>query len=400
MKDVVVKIVGGGTPSRKNERYYQGDIPWVTVKDLISSSISDTQEKITLKAIEESATNLIPKSNVIIATRMALGKAFINEVDVAINQDLKALIPNKEKIIPKYLLYVYLSNKEKIESLGSGTTVKGIRLEQVNELELFVPAIAEQKKITTILSSIDEAIEKTEAIIERTEEVKKGFMQQLLTKGIGHTRFKKTKIGEIPEKWEVVKLKDVLELVTRPLSMKDEEGYQLVTVKRRNGGIVPREVLKGKEIKVKSQFYIKKGDFLISKRQIVHGACEVVPSNLDGAIVSNEYHTLLSKSNLEMDFFKWYSRTPLMMNYFLLSSVGVHIEKMLFRVEDWFKREIVLPPLEEQVEIVKTLSSIQNSININQEYLNKLQHLKKGLMQSLLTGKIRVKIDEAEVTQV
>ncbi|PFE93425.1 restriction endonuclease subunit S [Bacillus thuringiensis] len=336
--------------------------------------------------------------DILFSVRAPVGDVNIANEECAIGRGLSAI--KSIKASQQFLYFFLQSYKKEWGKVQQGSTFEAINKNDLAELNVFTPPLHEQQKIAAILSSVDIAIEKTTAIIEQTEKVKKGFMQQLLTKGIGHTRFKKTKIGEIPEKWEVVKLKDVLRLITRPLSMKDEEEYQLVTVKRRNGGVVPREVLKGREIKVKSQFYIKTGDFLISKRQIVHGACEVVPPNLDGAIVSNEYHTLLSKSNLDMDFFKWYSRTPLMMNYFLLSSVGVHIEKMLFRVEDWFKREIVLPPLEEQVEIVKTLSSIQNSININQEYLKKLQYLKKGLMQSLLTGEIRVKVDEVEVTQV
>ena len=72
-----------------------------------------------------------------------------------------------------------------------------------------LPPISEQKKIAEILTTVDEAIEKTDQIIEKTKEVKKGLMQKLLTRGIGHKKFKKTEIGEIPEEWEFGRLSDI-----------------------------------------------------------------------------------------------------------------------------------------------------------------------------------------------
>jgi len=111
----------------------------------------------------------------------------------------------------KFLLYTLLSDnfRRKLLSLATISANTNINQEALSSLEVPVPPIAEQHKIAAILSSVDEAIEKTEAIIEQTEKVKKGLMQQLLTKGIGHTKFKKTEIGEIPEEWEVKELKDL-----------------------------------------------------------------------------------------------------------------------------------------------------------------------------------------------
>lgn len=226
--EVVEKIIGGGTPSREVKEYYKGNIPWFTVKDLTYHRLSKSQEYITESALENSSTNLIPRGNVIVATRIALGRAFINEVDAAINQDLKALIPNKRKITAEYLLYSILHKANIIEKMGTGTTVKGIRLEQLKSLLIHVPPIKEQKKIASILSTVDRAIEKTEAIIEQTEKVKKGLMQQLLTKGIGHTKFKKTEIGEIPEEWEVKTIGEIgsLKSGTTPSREKAELYYK------------------------------------------------------------------------------------------------------------------------------------------------------------------------------
>ncbi|WP_169787900.1 restriction endonuclease subunit S [Alicyclobacillus ferrooxydans] len=320
-----------------------------------------------------------------------------------INQHIARVRVVKNDVLnPLFLLY-YI-NSEKVRNhfyfVKTGLAYPQISLKQVQELQVPIPPKVEQDKIAAILTSVDDAINATQRIIDQTEVVKRGLMQQLLTKGIGHTKFKQTEIGEIPTEWDVVPLSNVMNLVARPMKMDEEEEYQLVTVKRRHGGVVPRERLLGKNILVKNQFYIREGDFLISKRQIVHGACEVVPKDLDGAIVSNEYHTLSVSSNFDMNYFRWFCRTPMMMKYFLVSSIGVHIEKMLFKLDDWFKRKVPLPPLEEQKEIAKVLTSVERSIKSNHDYLGKLTLLKSGLMQLLLTGKARVNVDEPSEVSV
>ncbi|MGQ3297347.1 hypothetical protein [Reyranella sp.] len=103
------------------------------------------------------------------------------------------------------------------------------------------------------------------------------------------------RLAATPPGWSRSRLSDHLFEEARPVKMTDDELYDLVTVKRSRGGVVLRERLKGSEIAVKTQFRLKAGDFLISKRQIVHGACGIVPPQLDGAIVSNEYAVLRAR---------------------------------------------------------------------------------------------------------
>ena len=98
------------------------------------------------------------------------------------------------------------------------------------------------------------------------------------------------------EGWERKKIGNMLIESPRPIELEDEVEYCLVTVKRRYGGLVSRGNLKGNEIKVNSQFLVHGGDFLISKRQIVHNACGLVPEALDGSVVSNEYSVLTPRA--------------------------------------------------------------------------------------------------------
>ncbi|OYQ42526.1 restriction endonuclease subunit S [Flavobacterium aurantiibacter] len=169
--DVLEKIVGGGTPSKTVSDYWNGDIPWCSVKDMVGDKyqLYSTEDTITHSGLENSSSNLIPAGTVITSTRMGLGRAFINKVDMAINQDLKALIPN-ERIDNKFMLWAIVNKKVEIESLGIGSTVKGIRLEVLRGLKINLPPLSTQRHIASILSAYDDLIENNLKRIKLLEE--------------------------------------------------------------------------------------------------------------------------------------------------------------------------------------------------------------------------------------
>ena len=182
--DVIERIVGGGTPSRTNPAYWGNEIPWVTVKDFATFNPRRTQEAITREGLEHSASNLIPKGTVIASTRMAVGKAVIYEVDVSINQDLKAIFPTRS--VDSQFLYFWFDHHAGIlESLGSGSTVRGISLQDLKNVEFLQAPLEEQLAIAAVLSDMDAEISALEARREKTRQVKQGMMQELLT---GRTR--------------------------------------------------------------------------------------------------------------------------------------------------------------------------------------------------------------------
>lgn len=160
-----------------------------------------------------------------------------------------------------------------------------------------------------------------------------------------------------PAGWERKAFGEILFVVERPVKLLDEVEYQLVNAQRNRCGIVPREKLKGREILVKTQFEVKAGDFLISKRQIVHGACGVVPLALDGAVVSNEYAVLRPNDRLLAEYLENLSHTPYFQRTCFHSSVGVDVEKMVFRLEKWLKFYLPIPPVSQQLRIASTLLS-------------------------------------------
>ncbi len=143
--NIITNIKGGGTPSKRNLEYWDGDIPWASVKDLGKDKyLTSTIDTITEKGLEKSSTNLIPKGTLIICTRMGLGKIAINNIDVAINQDLKGLSLSQFMLIDYFYSY-YLTQEIK----GNGVTVSGIRQEDLLNKLIPIPPFEEQKRIVT-----------------------------------------------------------------------------------------------------------------------------------------------------------------------------------------------------------------------------------------------------------
>ncbi|MDO7472608.1 restriction endonuclease subunit S [Acinetobacter baumannii] len=169
----LVDFKGGGTPSRNVEEYWGNSIPWATVKDLNEGiTLTETQEFISELGLKNSASNLIAKGTIIIPTRMALGKVVISEIDVAINQDLKAVfVKDKETLDVKYLLRFLESNKENIASMGKGATVKGITLDQLKAIKIPLQPLAEQRRIAAILDKADELRQKRQQAIEKLDQL-------------------------------------------------------------------------------------------------------------------------------------------------------------------------------------------------------------------------------------
>jgi type I restriction enzyme S subunit len=152
----VCTIVGGGTPSRDRPDYYGGSIPWMTVKDFGDGfSIRSTQERITQAGLDNSASRLIPSGNVIIGTRMSVGKATLNQIDLAINQDLKALLCRSE-LMPEYLTFFLASAAPGLEAKATGATVKGITIDEIQELDIPLPSLSDQRRIAAMLEQADQ----------------------------------------------------------------------------------------------------------------------------------------------------------------------------------------------------------------------------------------------------
>jgi type I restriction enzyme S subunit len=188
-----------------------------------------------------------------------------------------------------------------------------------------------------------------------------------------------------PRGWREAKYGDVFDVQTRPIKLDDDGRYKLVVARRNRGGIELRNEVQGRDVLTKTQFETHEGDFLISRRQIIHGACGVVPADLHGAVVSGEYSALRAKPDYDLDYFRHFSHSPYFQRTCFHSSHGVDVEKMIFKLDEWLIRPVQVPPIGEQRKIAAILSSVDEAIEKTQAVIDQVQVVKKGLTQELLS---------------
>jgi len=179
----ICNLIGGGTPSKKNKDFYKGNIFWATVRDMNEDTITRTEFKITEEAVKKSSTNIIKAGNVVIATRVGLGKVcFINQ-NTAINQDLRGIEPiNSEMLAVRYLFWWLKSIAHLIEDEGTGATVKGVKLPFVKSLQIPLPPLLEQKRIVAILETLREETQRLETIYQQKLTALAELKQSILQK--------------------------------------------------------------------------------------------------------------------------------------------------------------------------------------------------------------------------
>jgi type I restriction enzyme S subunit len=271
---------------------------------------------------------------------------------------------------------------------GTSSSMKNISQPAFLSIEVPHPSQKEQQKLADVLDTWDRAIHQHSLLLRAKHRLKRGLVQQLLT---GKRRFKEFE----RQSWREYQIGELLEQVSRPVDWDDEESYDLVSIRRRSGGLILRERRYGKQIKTKQLFEIRTGDLLISKMQVVHGALGLVTPAFDGMKASGSYISLVAKDDrvLDVSFFDYLTNLPRMYHAVLLASYGVHIEKMTFNLGLYLRTTVLIPPsIEEQGKIVEVLRNIDREIALLKAELELLKEQKRGLMQKLLTGQVRVKV--------
>ena len=193
--NLTAQIVGGGTPSKTSAANFNGHIPFMTVKDLKARFVNTTVDHISEEALQSSATTKVPADTLIVATRMSLGKIARPTMDVAINQDLKALFLHGG-VNKTFVEYFWRSKSQAIQSMGTGTTVKGIRLEDIRSLEVPLAPVAEQKRIADKLDTVLTRVDAVNTRLARVAPLLKRFRQSVLAAATS---------GRLTEDWREIR---------------------------------------------------------------------------------------------------------------------------------------------------------------------------------------------------
>jgi len=400
------KVLSGSTPSRDVPTYWGGDIPWVTPGELTglrSKYISQTIEAITPDGLNGSGANLLPQNSLLITTRATLGSRAINTRPMATNQGFKSIVFKN----PTDANYYYHWAEKLVPELtrrASGTTFLEISGSQFCQIRVPNPPESERVKIAQILDTLDTQIRQTEALIAKLERIKQGLLTDLLTRGIdqnGQLRptpdqaphlYKDSRLGRIPREWGEsivgsefeIQLGKMLDAEKNAGELKPYLGNKAVQWEHINLSELSEIRLTTSD---KDRFRLQSGDLLVCEGGEV-GRAALWEEQIEECYYQKALHRLRPintfRPELMLQLLRFWSQRDVISNYTSQTSIAHLTKEKLAQVP------LPVPPVTEQETIINVLNSHRHRIESEQKNLSALLSLKIGLMDDLLTGRVRV----------
>ncbi|MEQ9011844.1 restriction endonuclease subunit S [Algiphilus sp.] len=378
--DELFEIVGGGTPSKKEPKYWGGDIPWASIRDMHSAELSSTEFAITESGLQNSSTRIIPAGEVIMASRVGLGKACVLMQDTAINQDIRALIPRRpDRIERRFCLYWLQSIADVIADAGSGATVKGVKLPFIKSLSFPDIELEEQKRIVAVLdqafAALDRACAHAEANLANSQALYKAILEEIFAERA---------------KWPREDLSKRVRFLdyrgkTPP---KSDRGVPLITAKNVRMGFIKTEpaefVEEGAYEEWMKRGFPEEGDVLFTTEAPLANVAQLT---IDGKVVIGQRLITMQTDHSEIDpcFLKWSLLSPQMQNDIHSQATGATV----LGIKAKLLKKITLhvpASLEKQREIgFSCETAFAKKNELEQQYMRKLESL-LALRQKILHG--------------
>ncbi len=376
----------GGTPSRSKSEFYEGTIPWVKSGEVNNRFIYDTEEKISELAIKESSAKLVNPDSILVAMYGATaGKVAVLKVRAATNQAVLAMNPIDSKLCSNFLFWLMDHEAARLIKKVQGAAQPNLSKNLIGNHKVTLPPLPEQKSIADLLSTWDEAIEKTERLIQAKGKWLAGQIQQIMGKqAVEH------------KGWPEVHLGELFVEVTRKVGEKELTPYSISA----GIGFVSQREKWGKDIsgsQHKNYTHLKAGEFSYNKGNSKRYQQGCIYLLKEGEIcVPNVFISFKPKDkNVVPEFFEHYFIADYHareLKRYITS--GARSDGLLnLNKKDFFKIMVPYPSPDEQKAIAKALTVSQQEIDLLKQLAEKYKTQKRGLMQKMLTGEWRIAPD-------
>lgn len=368
------KVVTGNTPSRKDLTLWNGDFCWVTAKDFKEKYIYDSIEKITERGCKNA--RILPKGAVLITCIASIGNNAIAAVPLATNQQINSIIVSNDTS-NEWLYYQLDFFKQKLGLLASKTAVPLVNKSDFEKLQIPLPPLPEQQKIAEILSNWDKAIQEVQLLIKKLEVRNKALAFSLLRGRLVNKNSRK------------ISLSKFLTFTPREIE-KPTENYLALGIRSHGKGIFHKPDSDPKAIAMDKLYEVKENDFIVNITFAWEHAVAIISKEDEGGLVSHRFPTyVIDQKTVSVEFFRHIILQPFFKQMLDNISPGGAGRNRVLSKKDLLKLEISVPSLEEQTVIAEVLNTAQQELKQYEEKLKALQQQKKGLMQQLLTGKLR-----------
>ncbi|HIF9177737.1 TPA: restriction endonuclease subunit S [Photobacterium damselae] len=408
----IFKIENGSTPKSGISEYWDGDITWITPSDLSKIStkfISSSSRCITFAGFNSCGTSLTPKNSLVISSRAPIGSLAITTKESCTNQGCKSLVSKSKNNNIIYIYYIFSIATEQLNLLGRGTTFLELSSDDLGKFSIPYPPLNEQTQIAAFLdhetAKIDTLIEKQQQLIELLKEKRQAVISHAVTKGLNPDAPMKDSgvewLGEVPEHWELPRLKQIIQSgssisygIVQPGDALDE-GVPFIQTTNISQGTLAREALPKTSALIEKNYprsRLMGGEVILGIRASI-GAAYVVPNELRGVNLSRGIARIQPNNQISSEFLVWLFKTNAVEQYWGLSKQGSTFSEV--SIETVREMNVLVPPMQEQQLICKELNLISNKydqlINAALAQNTLLRERRTALISAAVTGKIDVR---------
>ena len=384
-------IVGGATPSTKNPSFYDGNIPWLTPKDLSVNSnmyILRGARNITEVGFKSCSCKMLPKGSVLFSSRAPIGYVAIAANDMCTNQGFKSVIPNEETD-SEFLYYLLKYNKNYIASQGSGTTFAEVSGKTMKDIEVVVPKEKEcQHRIASILSSLDRKIELNNKINADLEEMAQAIFKNWFVdfEPFKNGKFVDSELGMIPEGWKVGTLGDI----TKNKSAKVKERNDVKVL----SPVTTGELVLSEEYFTKQVFsssiakykIVNKGDFAYNPARVNIGSLGRNEFDFDGCV--SPVYVVFSVLDGYENYFDLFRKTDFFKDS--VASLAIGGVRQSLSYDDLSSIEVIIPSENAVEEFNNLYNQMKKTIKANKLEISRLSTLRDTLLPRLMSGELEV----------
>lgn len=381
---------GGGTPSKSIAEYWNGDIPWISSSDISLNSVHglNITRYITGQAVKESSTQLCPRNAILIVTRVGVGKIAIAPTNICTSQDFTNIVLRQDNVeyVARALQPVFYCMSNETQ----GTSIKGVTTDEVKNTSIALPPIKEQEQIATVLSEIDELISLTEKQISKKKAIKQGAMQELLTG--------KRRLPGFSGEWETRTLHEISnEMVDGPFGSNlktehytTERQVRIIQLSNigeagwNNANVKYTTFSHAAELQ---RCIVQPGSILIAK-MMPAGRAIICPDNEKSYILGSDVVKVVPNSSVDSRYLVYATKSRFYLDQIADDTQGS--TRARTSVSKLRKTAILFPEKDEQIAIADILSEMDMEIAALEGKIAKYRQIKQGMMQQLLTGKIRL----------
>lgn len=402
--DEIGDIVSGGTPSTKNEDYYGNEIPWITPKDLSgydSKYISKGERSITKLGLEKSSAKLLLKGTILFSSRAPIGYVAIAQEDLCTNQGFKNIVCNPQVAHNEFIYYRMKLAKEELESVAGGSTFKEVSGKVMKEFKIKLPSIEQQKRIASILSSLDDKIELNNEMNKTLEEMAQSIFKRWFVdfefpnedgqpyKSSGGEMVE-SELAMIPKGWEVKSLDEILDSISIKHKFPNEKIIFLNTSDILDGEVLHNNYSDVSSLPGQAKKSIQKGDILYSEIRPKNKRYTFIDFDADEYVVSTKLMVLRTKNKFNSSMMYFYLSNESTVNYLQTIAEGRSGTFPQITFNELKKLKICMPTNDTIVELGKFFENILKTINNNKKEAKQLKEMRDILLLKLMSGEIRV----------